>query len=187
MAYQRNMAEGEQMRFYYSPEQPQVRQTVALNANVMEKSGEPLSRGEVTARFTAPSGRSEMVKLASTGAEWGAFAGVFTPTEPGPHQVVLRCKENNSELQATLFVQGAVLEQMGKPARPEVLAELSRVSRGRVIQEGDFAQIIKAITEMPSPPNEIRRVQLWSHPLAAATLIVLLGMFWIGRKMIGLI
>ena len=30
MAYQRNMAKGETMRMYYSPEQPQVRQTIAL-------------------------------------------------------------------------------------------------------------------------------------------------------------
>ena len=31
MAYQRNMAKGETMRLYYSPEQPQVRQTIALS------------------------------------------------------------------------------------------------------------------------------------------------------------
>lgn len=187
MAYQRNMAEGELMRFYYSPEQPQVRQTVALNANVMEKNGEPLSNGNVTARFVAPSGRTESVKLSSSGAEWGAFAGVYTPTEPGAHEVFLKCKENNSELTTTLFVQGATLEQVGKPARPEVLQELSRVSRGRIIEDGDITQIIKAIKDVPEPPNEIRRVQLWSHPLVAATLVLLLGLFWVGRKMVGLI
>ncbi len=32
MAYQRNMAKGETMRMYYSPEQPRVRQTVAFSA-----------------------------------------------------------------------------------------------------------------------------------------------------------
>lgn len=187
MAYQRNMAEGEMMRFYYSPEQPQVRQTVSLNANVMEKNGEPLSRGEVSARIVAPSGRTEMVQMTSSGAEWGAFAGAFTASEPGPHAVTLRCQQNGSELQTTLFVQGAMLEQVGKPSRPEVLEELARVTRGKVLSPGDFTQIIKAVSEVPEPPNEIRRVQLWSHPFVAATLIVLLGMFWIGRKMIGLI
>lgn len=187
MAYQRNMAEGELMRFYYSPEQPQVRQTVALSANVMEKSGEPLSKGEVSARIVAPSGRTETVQMASSGAEWGAFAGTFTSAEPGPHEVILRCQQNNSELRTTLFVQGATLEQVGKPARPEVLEELARVTRGRVLAGSDFTQITKAISEVPEPPLEIRRVQLWSHPLVAATLVVLLGMFWVGRKVIGLI
>lgn len=186
MAYQRNMAEGELMRFYYSPELPQVRQTVALSANVMEKSGEPLSKGEVNARIVAPSGRTETVQLTSTGAEWGAFAGAYTPTEPGPHEVLLRCPQNQSELKTSLFVQGTTLEQVGKPSRPEVLEELSRVTRGRVLK-GELTQIIKAISEVPDPPSQIRRVQLWSHPAVAATLVVLLGLFWVGRKLVGMI
>jgi hypothetical protein len=187
MAYQRNMAEGESMRFFYSPEQPQVRQTVALSANVMEKSGEPLSRGELNARIVAPSGRTETVRMTSSGAEWGAFAGVFTATEPGPHQVNLRSPQTDTELNTTLFVQGATLEQVGKPARPEVLEELARVTRGQVLEGTDLAQIVKAISQVPEPPTEIRRVQLWSHPLVAATLVLLLSAFWIGRKMVGMI
>lgn len=187
MAYQRNMAEGERVRFYYSPEQPQVRQTVALSANVMEKNGEPLSHGEVSARIVAPSGRTETVQMASTGAEWGGFAGVFTAAEPGSHAVTIRCPQTGAELQTTLFVQGATLEQVGKPARPEVLEELSRVTRGKVLAGSDLTQIVKAIAEVPEPSAQIRRVQLWSHPLVAATLILLLSAFWIGRKMVGLI
>ncbi|MCA9126995.1 MAG: hypothetical protein KDB22_07915 [Planctomycetales bacterium] len=187
MAYRRNMAEGELMRFYYSPELPQIRQTIAVSANVMEKNGEPLSKGLVTARFVAPSGRTETVAMASSGSEWGAFAGVFTPAEPGTYQVILRCKENGSELTTSLFVQGATLEQVGKPARFEVMQELSRVTEGRVANVADLSQLIKDIQDVPEPPNEIRRVQLWSHPLSAATLILLLGLFWVGRKVIGLI
>lgn len=187
MAYQRNMAEGEQMRFYYSPEQPQVKQTVALSANVMEKSGEPLSRGTVSARIVAPSGRTDNVQLSSSGAEWGLFAGVFTPSEPGPHEVTLRCKENSSSINTTLFVQGATLEQVGKPARPEVLEELARVTKGKVLDAADLAQITKEISELPEPPTQIRRLQLWSHPLVAGTLVLLMGLFWVGRKMVGMI
>ncbi len=187
MAYQRNMAEGERIRFFYSPEQPQVRQTVALTANVMEKSGEPLSRGEVFARIVAPSGRTETVQMSSTGAEWGGFAGVFTTAEAGSHQVTVRCPQTDAELETTLFVQGATLEQVGKPARPEVLEELARVTRGRVVAIDDLTQIVKAVADVPEPPTEIRRIQLWSHPLVAATLILMLSVFWIGRKMVGLI
>ena len=187
MAYQRNMAKGESMRFYYSPEQPQVRQTVSLSVNVMEKNGEPLSKGEVTARIAAPSGRIETVALTSSGNEWGAFAGAFTPTEAGSHQVTLRCKENGAELEAKLFVQGATLERVGKPARPEVLEELARVSKGKVLQNVEVDEIVKAVSELPTPTPKIRRVQLWSHPLVAATLITMLGIFWVMRKMAGMI
>src|SRR2546430_1436908 len=71
MAYQRNMAKGETMRLYYSPDQPQVRQTLSLSANVMERNGEPLSKGDVTARIVAPSGKIETVRFTAAGDEWG--------------------------------------------------------------------------------------------------------------------
>lgn len=187
MAYQRNMAEGERIRFYFSPEQPQVRQTISLNANIMDKSGEPLNTGNVSARVTAPSGKSETVKLASAGAEWGQFSGNFTPSEPGPHEVLVRCRQTGDQLDATIYVQGATKEQIGKPARPEVLAELARVSRGRLMNSADINAITQVIADLPEPPEQIRRVQLWSHPAVAATLVLLLTVFWIGRKMAGMV
>lgn len=187
MAYQRNMAKGESMRFYYSPEQPQVRQTISLSVNAMEKNGEPLSRGEVVARIATPSGRMETITLAHLKNEWGAFSGTFRPEEPGPHQVLLTCKENGSQLEAKIFVQGATLEQVGKPARPEVLDEISRVSRGKSIKQAETQALLQAISDLPRPQPKIRRVQLWSHPLVAVTLISMLGTFWVMRKIIGLI
>lgn len=187
MAYQRNMAKGETMRFYYSPEQPQVRQTISLSANAMEKSGEPLSSGEVIARISAPSGRVETVTLTRTSNEWGAFAGTYRPAEPGEHKILLSCKQNGAELESKLFVQGATLEQVGKPARPEVLEELARVSRGKTLKNPDVAEILAAIDELPTPQAQVRRVQLWSHPVVAAVFVSLMGVFWILRKASGLI
>ena len=65
MAYQRNMAKGETMRLYYSPDQPQLDQTVMLKANVMETGGEPLAKGDVVARIVAPSGKAETIQFRS--------------------------------------------------------------------------------------------------------------------------
>ena len=56
MAYQRNMAKGETMRLYYVPDQPRMNQVLSLHANVMERSGEPLHGGEVTAACDRPIG-----------------------------------------------------------------------------------------------------------------------------------
>jgi hypothetical protein len=33
----------------------------------------------------------------------------------------------------------------------------------------------------------VRRLQLWCHPLVAAALVGLLGLFWVGRKRQGLV
>ncbi|TWU00775.1 hypothetical protein [Stieleria varia] len=187
MAYRRNMAKGELMRFFYTPEQPKVRQTIALSVNAMEKSGEPLSKGNVTARIVAPSGEAKTVRLQKIGEQWGAFGGAFTPSEPGRHEVTLRCAQTQAVLQTNIDVQGATLERLGKPARPEVLEELARVTRGQVLKSGDVGKIVQAISDIPPPVAQVRRVQLWSHPLVAALMIAMLGLFWVGRKMVGVI
>jgi hypothetical protein len=187
MAYQRNMAKGETMRFYYSPEQPQVRQTVVMKANVMEKSGEPLATGDVLARIVAPSGKSQTVRFSSTGQEWGEFTAPFTPDEAGRYELTLSCKQTSATLQAALFVQGAEIERLGRAARPEVLAEIARVARGQVIEPARLEQVIQSLATLPEPPPDIRRLQLWSHPATIAVMMTLLGLFWIARKMIGLI
>jgi hypothetical protein len=187
MAYQRNMAKGETMRLYYVPDQPKLNQTVSLHANVMEQSGEPLPKGDVTARITAPTGKSELVRFTSAGDEWGEFTGRFTPLEAGSHRVRLFCKETGATLEASFFVQGSAAEQLGKPARPEVMEELARVTNGKVVEASKLDQVVRSISELPDPPPLVRRVPLWCHPVTAAALIGLLGVFWVGRKVIGLV
>jgi hypothetical protein len=187
MAYQRNMAKGETMRLFYVPDQPQLRQTLTFDANVMEKSGEPLHNGHVTARIAAPSGHSETVRLSSSGEEWGMFNGRYTPKEPGKHQIHLTCQETGASLEASFFVQGDSAERAGKPARPEVLEELARVTGGKVVSTDQLQQVVQSLASLPEPPPLIRRVPLWSHPLIAVGLVVLLGVFWSLRKLVGLI
>jgi hypothetical protein len=187
MAYQRNMAKGETMRLYYTPEQPQARQTVVLKANVMERSGEPLAGGEVLGRIVAPSGKTQTVRFTSTGQEWGEFTANFTPEEAGRHTLTLSCKETSATLEAALFVQGVEIERIGRAARPEVLAEIARVTRGQVIEPARLSQVIQSLAALPEPPPEVRRLQIWSHPLTVAVMVTLLGVFWVARKVIGLI
>jgi hypothetical protein len=187
MAYQRNMAKGETMRLYYAPDQPQIRQTVTFDANVMEKGGEPLHTGRVNARITAPSGKAETVRFASVGEEWGMFSGRYTPEEAGKHQVRLSCVETAGALEASFFVQGDAVERAGRPARPEVLEELARVTHGRVVAADQLKQIIQSLAELPETPPSVRRVPVWSHVLTVVLLISLLGVFWSLRKIVGLI
>jgi hypothetical protein len=187
MAYQRNMVKGETMRLYYSPDQPQVRQTLALHANVMEKSGEPLAKGDVTARITAPSGKAETVRFTSAGEEWGVFHGHFTAAEPGKHEVLLACKQTGATLETSIFVQGVTAEPVGRRARPEVLEEIAQVTSGKMLAPGKIDQLMHSLANRPESQPSVRRVQLWSHPVLVGIVVFLLGVFWIGRKIVGLI
>ena len=99
----------------------------------MEKSGEPLSKGDVTARITAPSGKAETVRFTSAGEEWGVFHGRFTANEPGKHKVVLACQQTGATLETSVFVQGGIEERVSRPARPEVMEEIARVTHGKTL------------------------------------------------------
>jgi hypothetical protein len=189
MAYRRNMAKGERVSLSFAPEQPQLGQSLSLDARVSQASGEPLSRGDVAARITAPSGAVETVRFAPPAGEgeWGVFASSFSPREPGKHEVQLVCKETGDTLDASFFVQGQAAEGIGRAARPEVLAEIAQVTKGRLVPPGAIASIIESLAKLPEPPPSVRRLQLWCHPAVALAIVGLLGLFWMLRKRQGLV
>lgn len=187
MAYQRNMAEGESMRLYYTPDAPAVRQTIAMQANVLGPSGDPLTEGDVVANITAPSGKSSTVRFTSAGNEWGSFSGNFSPTEGGDYKVVLSCRQTGASLTSSIFVRDEPLEVVGRPARPEVLEEIASVTNGAVLQPTEVTKVVNYLSDLPEPPPTVRRLQMWSHPLTVVILVGALGVFWVGRKAVGLV
>ena len=110
-----------------------------------------------------------------------------TPTEPGKYQVALFCKQTGATLETSFHVQGVAAERLGRAARPEVLEEIARVTRGKTIEAAKIDEVVRSLAELPDPPAAVRRVQLWSHPVPAVMIVTLLGIFWVGRKMIGLV
>jgi hypothetical protein len=187
MAYQRNMAKGESMRLYHVPDQPKMNKVLTFHANVMDRSGEPLRGGDVSARITAPSGKAEVARFTAVGDEWGEYSGRFTPVEAGAHKVALLCKQTGATLDTSFFVQGAAVERVGRPSRPEVMEELARVTRGKVVEPDKLDEVVQTLASLPDPPPAVRRLQLWSHGGVAVVMIVLMGTFWAGRKAIGLV
>lgn len=189
MAYQRNMAKGESMRLFFTPEQPQSGQTLSLQAHVMSRGGEPLTQGNVLARISGPSGSFKTVRLQPEGEEWGVFKGEYTATEPGEHQLALSCAETEGTLETSFYVQGNLIEPIGKPARPEVLEEIARLANGAsfTLNQASLDEILQRLGNLPTPPPSIRRLQIWGHPLTALFIVLLLTTFWIWRKALGLI
>ena len=186
MAYQRNMAQGDKMRLFFTPDRPRTGGTLTLNANVMSVTGEPLRDGAVIAQLVSPTGKPTSVRLLPAGAEaWGLFTGTFTPNEPGEFKVRLTCAEAGTALETTISVQGTRREKRGQPARPEVLREIAQITRGQFLDTADPAKVLDAITKLPGEEMIERRLQIWAHPGWAGTLIGLLAIFWIGRKAAG--
>ena len=186
MAYRRQMAKGETIRLFYSPDRPRVDDVVTLNANVMDSLGGPLAEDSVIVQAIFPSGVTQAVRLQPSKEDaWGLFTGSFTPKEPGNYRLVATSAETGASIQTDLSVQGLNRERQGRLARFDVLDEVAKITEGRLVPVSDVQSLQDSLATLPEPEPIVHRIRIWSHPLWAGFLILLLGLFWIGRKMAG--
>jgi uncharacterized membrane protein len=186
MSYQRNMASGQRVRLFYTPERPVPGSTISLNANAFDPNGAPLQDGTVAIDITAPDGRTQRVNLQKNETAWGAYSGRFKVDLPGAWK--LRATVSGAEdkpVETTIIAQGVELEKTGQPARPEVLEEMAKVAKGRIIQPNQLADLIKEISALPEPRPLENRIPLWTDWRVISALITLLAIFWTGRKLSG--
>ena len=55
------------------------------------------------------------------------------------------------------------------------------------MRHGDVSGVLTEIAGLPQSEPMIRRLRIWCHPLWAALIVLLLGLFWTGRKMAGVV
>ena len=186
MAYRRQMAQGESMRLFYSPDRPHVDDTVMLNANVNDPLGGPLDKGSVIVEAISPSGKTQSIRLQpGEGDAIGLFAGSFVPEESGNYHLVASSTETGASVQTELSVQGLNREQQGRLARFEVLDEIAKITDGKLVSVSEVRSLLDYLAALPEPEPTVHRTRIWAHPLWAGLLILLLGLFWIARKMTG--
>ena len=186
MAYRRQMAQGESMRLFYSPDRPHVDDAVMLNANVNDPLGAPLDKGSVVVQVISPSGKTQIIRLQpGEGDAIGLFTGSFVPQEFGNYQLVASSTETGASVQTDLSVQGLNREQEGRLARFEVLDEIAKITDGKLVPVSEVGSLLDYLAALPEPEPTVHRTRIWAHPLWAGLLILLLGLFWIARKMTG--
>lgn len=186
MSYQRNMAAGERIRLFFTPERPKPGGIVSLTANAFDKNGAPLSEGVLQVDLTAPNGQISRIALSKSGDSWGRFTGDFKISQPGEWKMkVFIPEEPDAFIEAKIISQTDSIEKTGRPARFEVLQEMAKVSRGRLVTPAQIDALVKEINALPEPQPLVNSIKLWAHWLAPTILIVLLALFWIGRKLNG--
>ena len=186
MSYQRNMAAGQRIRMFYTPERPSPGDTVTLHANAFDKNGAPLQDGKVALTLTSPNGQTRMLDLGKDDNAWGSFSGRFVIDAPGAWKMSAQVLEDDAKpIETTLLAQSVDLEKTGQPARPEVLEEMSRIARGRMISPDALPDLIREINALPEPRPLENRIPLWHHWALITSIIALLSIFWIARKFNG--
>ena len=194
MAYRRQMAQGESMRLFYSPDRPHVDDVLTLNANVNDTLGGPLKKGAVIVQAISPSGKTQTIRLQpGEGDAVGLFTGSFVPKEVGNYRLVAssivpqayKGLRNGASVETDLSVQGLNREQQGRLARFDVLDEIAKITDGKLVSISEVSSLSDDLAALPVPEPTVHRTRIWAHPLWAGLLVLLLGLFWIARKMTG--
>lgn len=186
MSYQRNMAAGSRIRLYFTPDRPKPGDTITLSANAFDQYGAPLDKGDVFVDITSPDGEANRISLEQEDGSWGSYSGRFKIAQPGAWKIEATIGEDTTHnTKATLLAQGSEVEKTGMPARADVLEEMTRVAKGRLINGAMISSLVQEIQTLPDPKPLETRTPLWSHWLSATLLILLLAIFWIGRKLNG--
>jgi hypothetical protein len=187
MAHRRNLSEKEGIRLSFSPENPQAGDRVFLQASVLNRAGFPLEADTVQARLTTPDGTIQQLKLQRVEGGWGVFEGDFISTLHGDHTVSMDFPAQGRSLETTIEIRSPVLEKIGQPARRRVLASLADTTGGMTATFTELEKLVETMTAVPEPEEELRRTRLWAHPLWGGFLLLLLSVYWIGRKLSGMV
>ena len=187
MAHKRHLAEKEGIRLSYSPETPNVGDRVFLQATVLDEAGFPLKNGKVNGTIVSPTGRDEQLELTEADGGWGVYSAELLPQEGGPFEIIIEAPEHDRKLETKLTVSLPKREKLGRPVNRAVLAEIASITGGESANTDDIDEVINRISVLPEPkPAEIR-TRLWSHPGWGATILLLLLVYWTGRKLVGLV
>jgi hypothetical protein len=180
------MAAGERVRLFYTPERPKPGDPVFLSANAFSENGAPLTEGNLQIDLTAPNGTSQRIELAQDDASWGSFSGQFKISQPGTWGVkAFIAGDDSAFIETKIISQTDDIEKTGLPARFEVLEEMTKVSRGRLVTAAQLEELVKEINALPEPQPLVDSIKLWAHWLAPTILVILLSLFWMGRKLNG--
>jgi hypothetical protein len=187
MAHQRHLAQRDGIRLSFTPETPQAGETVFFQSTVLDPAGFPIEKGTVVGRITSPSGRAERLEFAPVEGGWGVFKSSFVPQEGGRYEVSVASEAHGRHLDTSLLVNRPLRERQGQPANSPVLREVAGITQGAHGGTEDIGEIIQQISLLPEPKPIEQRIRLWSNPWWGGLILLLLGIYWTGRKLAGMV
>lgn len=187
MAHQRHLVNKEGIRFFYSPEAPKRGEPVFLHATVFDRSGYPLQEGTVKAKITDEQGKSQSFNLSPEDGGWGVFTGSFTPTRGGNFTVDVFCEDVDRKIDTKIQVASIQRERTGRPARGNVLREIGAITSGGSYPVSRFNDMFASLQALDETKIQETRFQLWSDWRWMGIIVFLLCLYWVSRKIMGMI
>ncbi|MDG1833316.1 MAG: hypothetical protein P8J63_08825, partial [Verrucomicrobiota bacterium] len=186
MAHKRKMAQGQGMRLTFSPENPKVGDEVFLQATMLDLSG-GTTAPDLRARITAPDGSTSDLEFTAIEAGWGVFKTKMAVPQGGAYTLNLYSPSSSQKLDAEIMVDKPTLEKLGQPTNAKVLWEISQRTGGQSGGIADLQKLISEISVIAENEEITRRFRLWSNPWWGGSVLLLLAVYWVSRKILGLI
>lgn len=187
MAHQRHLSEKDGIRLTYSPESPSLGDTIYMQATVLDAAGFPVESGTVNARVTGESGRAERLEFTSVDGGWGVFQTSFVPREGGKHRLEVTSPEHRRTLETEINVDRPVNEEIGQPINSGILREIAEITRGAPVTASELTGIVEQLSLLPERKPQEKRLRLWSEPAWGGFLLLMMGIYWTGRKLAGMV
>ena len=96
-------------------------------------------------------------------------------------------EKGGHHLEPDVLVAKPQREKVGQPANPGILREIAALTRGRSGTIQDLGQIVQQISLLPDSEPVEKRFRLWSNPWWGGLILLLLAIYWIARKVAGLV
>ena len=170
MAYQRNMAKGETMRLLLLA-RPAAAWASRLRSRqtLWNTAANRWPKGDVIARIVAPSGRFANDPIHFAQRRMGRIHRPVRFGRTGPAQRDTLLPQTGATLDTSFFVQGAAQGT----GRSTGSARSARRNRPRNPRQGDCGQqcddIAVLIAKLARTATHVRRLQIWCHPITAAS------------------
>jgi hypothetical protein len=173
-----------------SPDRVERGQPVTISAEVLDEEYKGINDGRITARFTAPSGRTEEVPLDWTVEEDGEYRGRFTPTEDGVYSATItgtRADGKDAGRGTLNFrVAPSDAEYFDAAMRAPLLRRVAEETNGRFLRASESDSLPDAISYSGSGITVVEERDLWDMPILLLALLGLMGGEWMYRRAKGL-
>jgi hypothetical protein len=79
------------------------------------------------------------------------------------------------------------IEKEGQPVNAQILGEIAALTRGATFSMADLDKMVGQIALLPEPKPVEKRIRVWSDPAWGGAILLLLTLYWVGRKWAGLV
>jgi uncharacterized membrane protein len=164
-------------------------EAVRLTAEILDKAYVEVNDAHVETRVTSPSGKTLDIPLEWTVEHDGEFAGVFTPDEPGLHEIRVTASRDQQEIGTSMLhvrVSAGDSEYFDAAMRAPLLTRIAEETGGRFFTPATAASLPEAISYSGRGVTVVEDRELWDMPVLLILLVAFVGGEWGYRRARGL-